>query len=169
VLDRPRVIDAEGNPRGRTANSLLLVRLELKTSRPEESARFRGWSSYAKEISLTDEHGVRYDVRTRENLRGLFVDGQCQEMVFLSADVPTTDVIVFAWPEETAPGLPSASDEELLLQLPKGAYGEQGELKYRISLSTIDVTEEALGQYQGAPSDVGGDEDGPIRIPGLTD
>jgi len=160
---------------GRSANRFLLIKVELKTKGPDGSARFRGWSSYAKEISLTDEHGVRYDVRTPQNFDGMFVDGQCQETVVLSADEPMADVVVFAWPEDMAPVLPSTSEELLKLRLPKDAYGGQGELRIEIPLSEIDVTEAAMEKPRGGPpaakpgtSDNVEEADGPIRIPGLT-
>jgi uncharacterized protein DUF4339 len=170
VLDRPRMTNAEGNP-ARPSSLFLLVEMELSTKSRGVSSRFRGWRNYADEISLTDDRGVEYLVRTPEDFDGVyFVDGQCREMVFVSADEPTTDVIVFAWPEG-APDLPSASEDDLELRLPKAAYGEQGELLFAIPLAEIDVTEEALkkprNRKPGTSDNVEEDDDGPIRIPGL--
>ncbi len=175
VLDRPRLVSADGRV-GRPVDRFLLIELELETKDAGASAQFRGWISCANEISLIDEHNVQYDVRTPKNFEGMFVDGQCQEMVILSADKPTTDVVVFAWPEGMAPGLPSASKELLTLRLPKSAFGEQDELRIEIPLSEIDVTEAAQEKRRGGPpaampgtSDNVEEGDGPIRIPGLTD
>jgi hypothetical protein len=170
VLDRPLMTNAEGNP-ARPSSLFLLVEMELSTKSRGVSSRFRGWRNYADEISLTDDRGVEYLVRTPEDFDGVyFVDGQCREMVFVSADESTTDVIVFAWPEG-APVLPSASQEELKLRLPKAAYGEQGELLFAIPLSEIDVTEDALkkprNRKPGTSDNVEEDDGGPIRIPGL--
>lgn len=176
VLDRPKMTSADGRE-ARPAKPFLFVELELETKDPDASARFRGWIDYAKEISLTDDHGVQYKVRLPRDFGGMFVDGQCRETVFLSAEKPTTDVVVFAWPEGETPELPSNSDESLKLRLPRAAYGEQGELLIEIPLSKIEVTEAALEKPRGGPPAVMGgtsdnmeeDNGGPIRIPGLTE
>lgn len=170
VLDRPLMTNAEGNP-ARPLHRFLLVKMELSTRSRDVSSRFRGWLDYADDISLTDDRGVEYLVRTPKDFEGgQFIDGQCREMVFVSADEPATDVIMFSWPEG-APDLPSASEEELKLRLPKAAYGEQGELLFAIPLSQIDVTEEALkkppNRKPGTSDNVEEDDGGPIRIPGL--
>lgn len=170
VLDRPLMTNAEGNP-ARPLHPFLLIEMELTTKSRGVSSRFRGWLNYADEISLTDDRGVEYLVRTPKDFEGgQFVDGQCRELVFVSADEPTTDVIVFAWPEG-APDLPSASEKELKLRLPKAAYGEEGELLFAIPLSEIDVTEEALkkprNRKPGTSDNVEEDDGGPIKIPGL--
>ncbi|NLS96059.1 MAG: DUF4339 domain-containing protein [Planctomycetaceae bacterium] len=175
-LDRPLMSSADGRT-ARPANLFLLVKLELTAKNPDATPRFRGWINYAKEISLTDNNGVEYKVRTPQNFGGMYVDGQCHEMVFLSAEKPTTDVIVFAWPEDEGPVLPSNSDASLYLRLPKAAFGEQDELKIAIPLSEIEVTEEALKRSLEKPTaekaatsdNVETDDGGPIRIPGLTD
>lgn len=174
VLDRPLMTKPDGSGAARPSNRLLLVEMELTTKGDDSTTRFRGWVNYADEISLTDERGVEYDVRTPKLFGGRFVDGQCQEMVFLSSKEPTTDVVVFSWPDE-APELPSTSEETLKLRLPKIAYGEEGELRIAIPLSEIDVTEHALEKPPGGPpaakpgtsDNVEEDDGGPIRIPGL--
>lgn len=176
VLDRPLMSTADGRT-ARPANRFLLVELELTAKKSDVSPRFHGWIGYAKEISLTDDRGVEYEVKTPKHFSGMFVEGQCREAVFLSAERPTTDVIVFAWPEDEAPVLPSNSDASLYLRLPRAAFGEQDELKIAIPLSEIEVTEEALKRplekppsAKAAASDnVETDDGGPIRIPGLTD
>ena len=171
VLDQPRMSRPDGSGTGLPPNLLLLVYMELKTKSGDTTARFRGWANNADDISLTDSRGNEYAVRTPQSFGGRFVDGQCREMVFVSADDPATDVIVFAWPEKDAPVLPSNSEEELLLRLPKSVYGEEGNLLFAIPLSQIDVTEEAIKQSGGlkpATSDnVMEDDGGPIKIPGL--
>jgi len=174
VLDRPLMTKPDGNAAARPSNRLLLVEMELNTDRGNDSARFHGWAKFADDVSLTDNQGVEYAVRTPRRFGNRFVDGQCHEMVFLSADKPVTDVIVFAWPEDEAPSLPSTSEEELKLRLPKNAYGEEGELLFAIPLSQIDVTEEALKEPPAKPEEMPAtsdnvmeDDGGPIKIPGL--
>ena len=172
VIDRPLMTSADGRT-ARPSNRFLLVEFELRSKTPDASPRFRGWLSYANEISLTDDRGVEYKIRTPQHFSGMFIDGQCRETTFLSAEKPTTDVIVFSWPEDEAPELPSASEETLKLRLPKSAYGEEGELRIAIPLSEIDVTEEALEKARGKPAEGGptsdnvGEGDERIPIPGL--
>ncbi|MHB8902438.1 MAG: DUF4339 domain-containing protein, partial [Thermoguttaceae bacterium] len=105
IVDRPTMSGADGRTL-RTSNRFLLVELELKTTRPDASVRFRGWATAVDEISLTDPAGVKYAPKSPKNFSGMFVDGQCRQMIFLSADKPTTDVVVFSWPDD-APQLPS--------------------------------------------------------------
>ena len=176
TLDRPRMTKSDGSGAARPSNRFLLVEIELTAKGDGPSTRFRGWVNHEDEISLTDDRGVEYGVRTPKWFHGMFVDGQCREPVFLSAEAPTTDVIVFSWPDE-APELPSTSEEVLKLRLPKAAYGEEGEFRRAIPLSQIEVTENALEKPSKGPPEMKPgtsdnmeeDNDGPIRIPGLMD
>ncbi len=171
ALDRPQMTSDDGRT-ARPAKPCLLVEFELRTTAPDASVRFRGWLSSAEEISLVDDRGTEYKVRTPKNFQGMFVDGQCRETTFLSAEKPTTDVVVFSWPE-AAPQLPSTSEEVLKLRLPKSVYGEEGEMRIEIPLTEIDVTEEALQAPVGKAAEEAptsdnvekGDER--IPIPGL--
>lgn len=138
ALDRPKMSGSSGQS-ARPVNRLLVVELELRMKGPAPAVRFQGFSGFAKEISLTDDRGVVYEVRTPESFHHMFVEGQCREPVFLSAKEPIHDAVIFAWPEKNAPTLPSSGDEALKLRLPKMAYGERGELRFEIPLSGIEV------------------------------
>ncbi len=169
ALERPRMVSDDGRV-ARPAKPVLVVELELSVQRPDASVRFRGWDDYADEISLTDDRGVKYKARPPRVFNGMYVDGQCRETEFLTPEEPKTDVILFAWPEDEAPELSSASDESLKLLLPKAAYGEQGELAIAIPLSEIeDAREEPQAAMGGTSDNVREDDGGPIPIPGMMD
>jgi hypothetical protein len=114
----------------------------------------------------------------------MFVEGQCREPVFLSANEPARDAVIFAWPETSAPSLPSSGDGVLRLRLPKAAFGGSGQLRFEIPLAEIEVTRE--GERAAAPGSGANsaplpareketspanaepvDDGGPIQIPGL--
>ncbi len=176
ILDRPQMTSADGRT-ARPSKPYLLVEFELGTTAPGASVRFLGWLNCASEISLTDDRGSEYKVRTPGNFQGMFTDGQCREATVLTADKSTTDVIVFTWPDD-APRLPSASQEALKLRVPKSAYGEEGQLLIEIPLSAITVTDEAQETARDRPpagaaptSDnvEAGEGDEKIPIPGVTE
>ena len=88
VLDRPLMTKPDGSAEARPSNRLLLVYMELSTKGRDASPRFRGWANHADDISLTDDRGVEYAVRTPRKFGGRYVDGHCHETVFLSSDKP---------------------------------------------------------------------------------
>lgn len=163
ALDRPQMTSADGRT-ARPAKPCLLVEFELRTTAPDASVRFRGWLSSADEISLADDRGTEYKVRTPKNFQGMFVDGQCRETTFLSAEKPTTDVVVFSWPDG-APELPSTSEEVLKLRLPKSVYGEEGEMRIEIPLTEIDVLQTPVSKPAEETSTSDNVEKGDERIP----
>ncbi len=175
-LDLPLMTSPAGG-RVRPKHPYLVVTLELKTKSPDASVRFRGWAGAIRDITLTDDAGRKYEACGPSRFSGSYADGQCRETTFVTADEPTTDVLIFSWPKGEAPELPSGSDEELVLRVPKSVYGEQGYFNVKIPLSVIQVTEEALEKTSEQPPEEGAatsdnvDEDhgGPIPIPGVTE
>lgn len=175
-LDRPLMTSPAGG-RGRPKHPYLFVTLELKTKSPDASVRFRGWAGAISDITLTDDAGRKYEACGPSRFRGSYADGQCRETTFLKADKPTTDALIFSWPKGEAPELPSGSDEELVLSVPRSVYGEQGYFNVKIPLSVIQVTDEALEEANEQPPEEGvstsdnvmEDDGGPIPIPGLTE
>ena len=176
-LDRPLMTNPAGGRGGRPKHPYLFVTLELKTKSPDASVRFRGWVGAIRDITLTDDAGRKYEACGPTRFRGSYADGQCRETTFLKADEPTTDVLIFAWPEGEAPELPTGSDEPLRLRVPKSVYGEEGYLNIAIPLSVIQVTDEAWEKTNEQPpeeepatSDNVMEEDGErIPIPGVTE
>ena len=182
-LDRPKMAGSSGKM-ARPVNRLLVVELELRLKGSATPVRFHGFSSFGREITMTDERGAVYDVRSPDSFHNMFVEGQCREPVFLSADEPARDAVIFAWPETSAPALPSSSDGVLRLRLPKTAFGGRGQLRFEIPLAEIEVTREAeraavpesgadsaplpAREKGTSPANVEPvDDGGPIPIPGL--
>lgn len=182
-LDRPKMAGSSGKM-ARPVNRLLVVELELRLKGSTAPVRFYGFGGFGREITMTDQRGAAYDVRTPDSLHNMFVEGQCREPVFLSANEPARDAVIFAWPETSAPSLPSSGDGVLRLRLPKAAFGGSGQLRFEIPLAEIEVTRE--GERAAAPGSGANsaplpareketspanaepvDDGGPIQIPGL--
>ena len=133
VIGLPRLIHEASGRAARPQRACLLVGVELENSGGRLEGEYTSWGGddlMSRKVRLTDNLGKTY---LRRGFRGTRVDGQLTSAP-LGLEGSVHDLLVFEPPAEGA--------EFLLLQLPAAAFGQAGEVCFKIPREMIELADE---------------------------
>jgi hypothetical protein len=133
-IGRPRLIGRSSQRAARPKTDYLTLTLELSNRHQTKKLEYTSWNVQRNGVSLVDEHANQYRMKSFAN-QGLEIDGQMEGgKGSLYPQESTQDMLVFEKPAQSA--------ERLRLELPAGAFGGSGSLRFEIPASMIAVAED---------------------------
>jgi hypothetical protein len=166
---RPKLVQRASDRTARPRRLYLVIRLELCNNDQTKGREYQSWSVLGDDVRLVDDRDNAYAMKSFLS-QGFEIDGQPADgKMVLEPEVVASDLLLFERPTGDA--------SPLRLELPAGALGEEGSLKFEIPVSMFAKAAKPADKAAGAePDELSADaeeamaameEGGPIAIPGL--